>query len=228
MDFNATLELIIKDLNDACLIIDDFRNYHGVPALHVELAKAKCRSSAEVIALLKNAETAVTGKKPDTAVLTPIQEDKKPAEKDTAAADRTVKPVAQHGEQSIVEPTAARPPEEKAQQKPVSIIADSFTGMPASINEQLGAGKNRDGVTELIKSRHIDSLDSVIGLNDRFLLIRELFGGDSSRYNQAIARLEQAVSEDDAKAIISGYSGADNEATALLLDLIKRKLGTNG
>ena len=54
MDFNATIDLIIKDLNDASSIIDDLKKYPGVPVLQVELAKSKCRSAGEVIALLKS------------------------------------------------------------------------------------------------------------------------------------------------------------------------------
>jgi len=54
MDFNSTIDLIIKDLKEASEIIDDLKKYPGVPALQVELAKLKCRSAGEVIALLKN------------------------------------------------------------------------------------------------------------------------------------------------------------------------------
>ena len=53
MDFNATIDLIIKDLRDASDIIDDLKKYPGVPLLQVELAKSKCKSAGEVIALLK-------------------------------------------------------------------------------------------------------------------------------------------------------------------------------
>jgi hypothetical protein len=53
MDFNAMVDLIIKDLKDAGEIIDDLKNYPGVPVLQVELAKSKCKNAAEVIALLK-------------------------------------------------------------------------------------------------------------------------------------------------------------------------------
>lgn len=53
MDFNATIDLIIKDLDEARRIIDDLKKYAGVPALQVELAKSKCKSAAEVISLLK-------------------------------------------------------------------------------------------------------------------------------------------------------------------------------
>src|SRR5664279_5568514 len=54
MDFNTTIDLIIKDLNEASEIIDDLKKYPGVPALQVELAKSKCRSAGDVIALLKS------------------------------------------------------------------------------------------------------------------------------------------------------------------------------
>ena len=53
MDFNSALDIIIKDLGEAAKIIGDLKNYSGVPAFQVELAKAKCRSAAEIIALLK-------------------------------------------------------------------------------------------------------------------------------------------------------------------------------
>jgi hypothetical protein len=54
MDFNSTVDLIINDLEEARKIIDDFRNYPGVPLLQIELAKSKCKSAAELIALLKS------------------------------------------------------------------------------------------------------------------------------------------------------------------------------
>ena len=68
MDFNATVDLIIRDLHEAHDIIDDLRNYPGVPAIQIEMAKLKCKSAAEVIALLKNMqnETAI---KPATATV---------------------------------------------------------------------------------------------------------------------------------------------------------------
>ncbi len=54
MDLNAAIDIIIKDLNEAREIIDDLKGYPGVPELQVELAKSKCKSASEVIALLKN------------------------------------------------------------------------------------------------------------------------------------------------------------------------------
>ena len=57
MDFNTTIDIIIKDLREAREIIDDLKNYPGVPQLQVELAKSKCKSAEEIIALLKTYKT---------------------------------------------------------------------------------------------------------------------------------------------------------------------------
>ena len=54
MDFNKTIDIIIKDLREAREIIDDLKNYPGVPQLQIELIKSKCKSAEEIIALLKN------------------------------------------------------------------------------------------------------------------------------------------------------------------------------
>jgi hypothetical protein len=234
MDFNAAIELIIKDLNDACKIIDDFKSYQGVPELHIEFAKAKCKSSADIIALLKKCET---------TVIKPLPEDKKFSEKEILTIEETVVeekiiPVKtiktaekQSPEKSVKEIETKQPTEKiiKTQQKSSSIIADNFADMPARINERLGNRESKDDVTEIIKSKPISSLGNEIGLNDSFFLIREIFDGDKGKYEQAISKLEEAAAISDAKAIISEYSNPDddNEAMALLLDLIKRKLNPN-
>ena len=231
MDFNATIELIIKDLNDVCKIIDDFKSYSGIPELHIELAKAKCKSSAEIIALLKNNETIakkslfekekITEKELITIEETIVEEKKTP---EKTPKDIVEQPVEEITKEAEVKQSAEKVV--KTQPKPSSIIADNFNDMSARINEQLGSRSGKDDVMEIIKSKSISNLHSAIGLNDRFLLIREIFGGDKNKYEQATIKLETVTSIVDAKAIISEYSNPDdeNEAMTLLFDLIKRKL----
>jgi len=205
MEFNATIDLIIKDLNDACLIIDDLKNYPGVPELQVELAKAKCKSAGDVISLLKSIKQQPVTQKTEKITIIPVKVVKanQPAEERSKKAE-----ILQTGS---------------------AIIADKFTNMPASINEQLGTRKSEDDVTEIIKSKHINSLNAAIGINDRFLFIREIFDGNKDAYEQAISRLESIETMADAKAVIISYTGSniENEAVKQLLDLVKRKLTPN-
>lgn len=202
MDFNATIDLIIKDLNDACLIIDDLKSYPGVPELQVELAKAKCKSAGDVIALLKGIKQQPVVQKTENITIAPVK------------AVKAKQPAEVRGKMA-----------EHLQPGP-AIIADKFTNMPSRINEQLGIRKSEDDVTEIIKSKHIHSLNTAIGINDRFLFIREIFDGNKDAYDQAIAKLERTESEADAKAVIISYTGSntENEAVKQLLDLVKRKL----
>ena len=60
MDLNSTIDIIIKDLNEVREIIDDLKRYPGVPELQIEMAKSKCRSVSEVIALFKNLQATIT------------------------------------------------------------------------------------------------------------------------------------------------------------------------
>lgn len=53
MDFNATIDLIIRELEEAREIIDDLKKFPGSPVLQIELAKSKCKNAADVIALIK-------------------------------------------------------------------------------------------------------------------------------------------------------------------------------
>jgi len=231
MEFNATIDLIIKDLNDACQIIDDLKNYPGVPELQVELAKAKCKSAGDVIALLKKIKQQPVAQK--------IEKVSEPAEKEVPKAE-TNRP------EPVIKIEQPAPPEEKKAplkqnktKKTVEehevphtgsfIFADRFINVPASINEQLGTLKSEEDVTEIIKSKPIKSLKTAIGINDRFLFIREIFNGDKETYDQAISRLEDAESIPDAKDVITRYMdiNEENEALQQLMDLVKRKLSRN-
>lgn len=72
-----------------------------------------------------------------------------------------------------------------------------------------------------------DDLRRSIGLNDKFLLTKELFGGDSVRYEEFITTLDKFTDLDDALIHIQEtYSGnPDGEGIKLLVDLIEKKLG---
>ena len=241
MEFNATIDLIIKDLDDACRIIDDLKSYPGVPELQVELAKAKCKSAGDVISLLKNIKNqsvaTETEKKEVPILKTPAVIETKPAESILTIEERSepvekAEPVTTIRDREESKKYAELKPvtEKTAKQKPGSeIIADKFANMPKRINEQLGTRKDEEDVTEIIKSKHIHSLKEAIGVNDRFYFIREIFNGDKEKYDQAIARLENIQSVSDSEAVILSYTGSnvENEAMQQLLEIIKRKFSPN-
>jgi hypothetical protein len=236
MDLNATIDIIIKDLNDVCAIIDDLKVIPGVPALQVELAKSKCKTASDVIALLKSmpvskaavkqaSVTAEEAKSESKAEIPEIKPPVKPAEV-VHSPEKSKKATPENllSDVSPVTKEESKPTVNKTVEP--SIIADQFSNMPESFNEALGSLKHEDDVLEKLKTKRVTSLAEAIGVNDKFLFIREIFDGNQETYDQAILKLESAGNLDDALSIILSYTGdnTENEAIHQLLDLIKRKL----
>lgn len=228
MDLNSTIDIIIKDLNEAREIIDDLKRYPGVPELQVELAKSKCKSASEIIALFKNLQAKkASPEKEQPQVREEIIHEKLPDKHEKVGM------VPEKKAPEIIVPVIPEAPsldkEEMVQtiKKPVepAIIADQFSNRPESFNEKLRNLKHEDDVLEILKTKPLSSLDEAIGINDKFLFIREIFDGKTESYNQAIEKLESVGSLSDAMAVIMSYSGENtgNEAVKQLLDLIKRK-----
>ena len=236
MDFNSTIDLIVKDLNEAREIIDDLKKYPGVPAIQVELAKAKCKSAAEVIELLKEIKNNSSAIRHDeiqirndtSEVLSAEFQNKEILNEPQKVAIETPFKSEEVVKRAIEKETVAiKPPVVSGQTThKQAVLADQFVHRANGINEQMASNKHEDDILELMKHKPVSSLKEAIGINDRFLFIREIFNGNSENYNNAIARLENVSCLSEAKEIISGYIGEDseNEAVIQLLDLVKRKL----
>ncbi len=207
MDFNATIDLIIRDLDEAREIIDDLKKYPGVPVLQVELAKSKCKSAGEIIALLKSIKENI-----------PEQKDEKKSESVTI---------------EITDPLPAEkkeePPKTHKKVSESTIIADKFSHLSNRFNEQMGSIKADEDRRDMLKTKQLSDLSDAIGINDKFLFIREIFEGNKDAYNQAINRLNNAENIIDARAVIMSYTGDNDESEAVkqLLDLVKRKFPHN-
>jgi hypothetical protein len=210
MDFNATIDLIIRDLDEAREIIDDLKKYPGVPVLQVELAKSKCKSAGEIIALLKSIRENIPQQKPEKE-------------------EKESEPI----KMEITEPLPAKQKEEvlktHKKESESTIIADKFHHLSNRFNEQMGSIKTDEGISDMLKTKKLLDLSDAIGINDKFLFIREIFEGNKDAYNQAITRLNSAQNIIDARAVIMSYTGDNDESEAVkqLLDLVKRKFPHN-
>jgi copper chaperone CopZ len=209
MDLNSTIDIIIKDLNEVREIIDDLKKYPGVPELQVELAKSKCKSASEVIALFKNLQA----KNAPPVMEKPLVIEEPIHEKLPGKPEKTVVPPEKEVEVVVAKvipeaiPILKEETVRTERRSFESIIADQFSNRSESFNEKLGGHKHEDDVLEILKTKPLLSLDEAIGINDKFLFIREIFDGNNDSYNQAIQKLESVGSLSDAMAIIMSYSG---------------------
>lgn len=83
----------------------------------------------------------------------------------------------------------------------------------------------RDRASELRRSEPVTDLRKAIGINDKFLLIRDLFGGDGAAYEQAIGTLNDCADFDDCMIYIAeNYAWNPNsDGVKLLMELLERK-----
>lgn len=128
-----------------------------------------------------------------------------------------------------VEPIAAPKPIEKpaekvpsaAEEKPTT-LADVISA-PQTLADTITAPT---ALAEEINHTRLHSLRDGIGLNDKFLMIRDLFDGDADAYEQAIKELDELESMDDCVIhIIENYEwNPDSEGSKFIMQLLERKL----
>ena len=188
MDFNTTIDLIIKDLKEASEIIDDLKKYPGVPALQVELAKSKCRSAADVIALLKSLGDTISSEKAPEKVK-PEKPELKASQRITAEtpilADKFTPSPGLYDEQSVnikVEKDLS----DQLKAKPITSlseaigISDKFLFMGEIFNS------NKDAYNQAISR-----LDKAESLQDARAIIMSYLGENSE--NEAVLQLLELV-----------------------------------
>ena len=122
-------------------------------------------------------------------------------------------------------------PEEKKPQadvvKPV-ILAEKISPPDVQpINETPVQQKTGGDLSNKWQTAPLSSIVSGIGLNDKFLYIRELFDGDSDLYNNTIRRLDAVKSLEEALAFIREHFdwNEKNETVQNLMSLVHRRHG---
>ena len=102
-------------------------------------------------------------------------------------------------------------------------LADTISPSTQTLADTIAAPT---ALGEEIHNSRIASLRDGIGLNDKFLMIRDLFDGDSDAYNEAIAALDELETMDDCMIhIIENYAwNPDSEGSKFIMQLLERKL----
>ena len=117
----------------------------------------------------------------------------------------------------------APPKAPQEQDKDPGILAEKFKA-ESSIDENMA--ETRTGqVDSALLGQPIDNIARNIGINDRFLIIRELFDGNSDDFGSLISRLDSAENYDNAsKMLDEQFAGSpEHEGVEILAGLVKRR-----
>ena len=108
----------------------------------------------------------------------------------------------------------------KEEEEPSIVLGETFAA-GKSINETASENQTLD---QKIASSPINRLEPAIGLNDRFLFMRELFEGNSDNYNHAIKEIDQMNNLKEAVDYLSiNYKWKKTEASLKFVELVKRR-----
>jgi len=96
------------------------------------------------------------------------------------------------------------------------------------INKKLADSNSTSSIVEKLQNNRIESLKSVIGINDKFYFINELFGGDTQKYEDIIYTLNNFKKLDDAMQYFSTLKyrftwDEESEPYAKLTHMLERK-----
>lgn len=89
------------------------------------------------------------------------------------------------------------------------------------IHEQLAT--DEESLVERLERAPLAQIKGSISLNQKFLLINELFDGDSGWYDQVIGQLDQAGDRAAAFALVDGLGEDGAESRAMITELIERR-----
>jgi hypothetical protein len=138
----------------------------------------------------------------------------------------------------IDEPEESKPAEVVAKPQPKEVVAKSapvpaVEEKPATLADAIPAPQTLADtlaaptpLADEINHSRLRSLRNGIGLNDKFLMIRDLFDGDGDAYEEAINALDELETLDDCMIhIIENYAwNPDSEGSKFIMQLLERKL----
>jgi hypothetical protein len=235
MEIKYTIEILTKDIQDIEKLVGNLGNSKDESAIELDLALSKLRNVYEILTMIKADRL--------HELINQVKDQDQPA---ASAAPQPVQEPAEvpPGEPEPVEKMKLEPepvekvklesepvekdeaePEPKAKSAPANstILAEKFSA-ESSINENL-AGKRSLETDKKLIGQPIDNISRNIGINDRFLIIRELFEGDSDQFSLLLGKLDSAENYQDASGILEEHfaESMDHEGVEILKTLVKRR-----
>lgn len=153
-------------------------------------------------------------------------------EEEVAAPQATAMREIEFDEEEEIEPVKA-PVTPPAPEKPIfreipkpepTPAPKATTGDTFVKNQTLNDSISETKSPETTLSGSISSLKAAIGLNDRFLFIREIFGNNTEKYNMIIDQLDKLETQQQAVELLKKHLTLQkNETSMKFVDLLKRR-----
>jgi len=148
------------------------------------------------------------------------KDEKQPESKEPKEPEQT-ETVSKEKEESVSKEQEEDPDMEllEVEQENKKTLGESVAAQ-RSINDLIGEDYKEDSFT----NRPLKSIREGISLNDRFLFVRELFGNNNDKFNEAVDKLDRAENIQEAVHFLkSNYKWSKSETSQKFLSLVKRR-----
>ena len=104
------------------------------------------------------------------------------------------------------------------------IVADRYQNSKTFRHDDLAKKQPQNNLSNRMQTKPIHDLGKAIGLNDKFLFVRELFGGDKDKYHEAIQIINEMPDYREAEQYIKQFQwDEENPEVSKFMDLVRRK-----
>jgi phage tail tube protein FII len=231
-----TKELIDKNLEDLAKItqiIQKYRDTGFMPEIEKDIVISKLQAIYECVQQLQS-EKAVKVEIVAEAPKQPKQEITKEVENVSPTkekmVDKSVKEVTKGTNNTGQKPRETikskrqNPKIGSKQEVKIEILADQFH-QNSFLNEALSQYTNMVDISKKMQSRPLKDISTAIGLNEKFLFIKELFNNNAALYQNTIEKLNNFANFNEAIQYIDEYFEWDFEGEQVqkLLELVHRR-----
>jgi hypothetical protein len=242
---NTSMQNMLSELEAAKLLLLKYGNLSEIPNIERDIALSKLRLVYDILlseSSIPSIKEIVSQQIIDKPLITKTKEvsDTK-IESVESKAENHVAPVSeiitediltledektQHKVietlKELVIPNITKEPESPVEK---TIIAEKYHKNQTYINELLAQGLQKKDISSLMQSKPVRDIEAAIGVNERFIFIKELFSGDGETYIKTIRLLNSAANFNEAfNYIRQTYSwNLDGEAAQKLLEIVRRR-----
>ncbi len=225
MNYKHTLKAAMADLQEINNLLNTIYNKSTVSSIELDLALQKIRNLYDIMLMISPEEINIpentaTGEPIDAAGIKDI--DPEQMHREPVQTDNQKKKIQEEsaGNEEVIAPAAERKPQSK-------VLSDRLSEKKL-LHDDLHQKVHYKDLSSRVQAKPVSDISTAIGINERFLYIRELFNNDAMKYENAIKTLNESANFNEAFNYMSREFDwdMDSELVQGLLEIVRRKFIT--
>lgn len=211
------IEIILSTMEEMRKLTVTFTDKEKIPQPFIDLLMNKYTTLGEEIQLLDFWKVASEA---EESVAESVKEEPKSAPAPAPVVEVKIEaPKVEVAPQpAVVEPEPKVAPAPEVTVEPVVVAPEPKEPVVAPVQEiqpvrQASVSKSASSADTINYGTPVSDIRKAVGINDRFLYQRELFGGDAQRLNQALDAINACSTYEEAHATLKAFGWDETDAT---------------